>query len=65
MRDEGALVSCQWKQTQDFEANPETASGRMTLVFKKTGKDWKIVHLHTSPDMPKADRPLFPSEREN
>ncbi len=62
---EGAVVSCLWKQTQDFEANPETASGRLTLVFKKIGKDWKIVHLHTSPDMPKADRPLFPSEREN
>ena len=60
---EGALITCQWKQTQDFEANPESASGRMTLVFKKIGKDWKIVHLHTSPDLPKADRPVMPSEK--
>ena len=62
---EGALVTCQWKQTQDYEANTETASGRMTLVFKKIGKDWKIVHLHSSPDAPKPDRPVFPSEKTN
>ena len=62
---DGALITCQWKQTQDFEANSESASGRMTLVFKKIGKDWKIVHLHTSPDLPKADRPVMPSEKEN
>ena len=62
---EGALVACQWKQTQDYEANSESASGRMTLVFKKIGKDWKIVHLHTSPDNPPSTRPVFPSEKEN
>jgi ketosteroid isomerase-like protein len=59
----GAVVACQWKQTQDYEGNSESASGRMTLVFQKIGKDWKIVHLHTSPDLPKADRPVFPSEK--
>lgn len=62
----GALLTCQWKQTQDFDGVPEPApaSGRMTLVFKKIGKDWKIVHLHTSPDKPDATRPVFPSEKQ-
>jgi ketosteroid isomerase-like protein len=60
---DGAVVACQWKQTQDFEGNPESASGRMTLVFKKIDKDWKIVHLHTSPDNPPATRPVMPSEK--
>jgi ketosteroid isomerase-like protein len=59
----GAFVACQWKQAQDFEGNEESASGRMTLVFQKTGKDWKIVHLHTSPDNPPATRPVMPSEK--
>lgn len=61
----GAVVACQWKQTQDFEGNSESASGRMTLVFQKIGKDWKIVHLHTSPDNPAANRPVMPSEKTN
>ena len=60
----GAVVACQWKQTQDFEGNEESASGRMTLIFRKIGKDWKIVHLHTSPDNPPVTRPVFSSERE-
>ncbi len=60
-----AYVSCKWKQTQDFDGKPESASGRMTLVFNKIGKDWKVVHLHTSPDMPDANRPVMPSEKEN
>ncbi len=59
----GALLTCQWTQTQDYDGKPEVASGRMTLVFKKIGKDWKIVHLHTSPDNPAASRPVFPSEK--
>lgn len=59
----GAVVACQWKQTQDYEGNSESASGRMTLVFQKIGKDWKVVHLHTSPDNPPATRPVFPSEK--
>lgn len=61
---DGALLTCQWKQTQEFEANAESASGRMTLVFKKIGKEWKIIHLHTSPDNPPATRPVMPSERQ-
>lgn len=45
-----AYVSCKWKQTQENEGRAETSTGRMTLVFRKIGKDWKIVHSHTSPD---------------
>lgn len=59
----GAVLTCQWSQSQEFEGKPEIATGRMTLVFKKVGKDWKIVHLHTSPDNPAATRPVFSSER--
>ena len=60
-----AYATCKWKQSQEFDGKPESASGRMTLVFKLIGKDWKIVHLHTSPDSPAATRPVMPSEREN
>ncbi len=45
-----AYVSCKWKQTQENEGKAESSTGRMTLVFRKIGKDWKIVHSHTSPD---------------
>lgn len=58
-----AYVSCKWKQTQEYDGKLEDASGRMTLVFKKIGKDWKVVHLHTSPDNPPASRPVFDSEK--
>ncbi|MCD9186680.1 MAG: nuclear transport factor 2 family protein [Pyrinomonadaceae bacterium] len=60
-----AYVSCKWKQTQTYKEKLEDASGRMTVVFKLIGKEWKAVHLHTSPDNPPATRPVFPSEREN
>lgn len=50
-----AYVSCKWKQTQEFKGELEQSTGRMTLIFKKFGKDWKVLHLHTSPDS-------FPSE---
>ena len=59
-----AYVTCKWKQSQEYEGKLENASGRMTLVLKKMGKDWKVVHLHTSPDNPPATRPVLPSERE-
>ena len=59
----GAYVSCLWTQTQEYKGTPETASGRMTVVFRKVGNAWKAVHLHTSPDRPDAARPVFPSER--
>ena len=60
-----AYVSCKWKQTQENNGTVENSAGRMTLVFKLIGKDWKIVHRHTSPDRPDATRPVFPSERIN
>ena len=47
-----ALVTCLWTQSQNYKGNPETASGRMTLVFKKYGTAWKAIHLHSSPDSP-------------
>jgi len=48
----GAIVTCLWTQSQDYKGNPETASGRMTLVFKRIGTAWKAIHLHSSPDTP-------------
>jgi ketosteroid isomerase-like protein len=59
---DGAVVSCLWTQSQTFKGTPETASGRMTLVFKRVGKDWKAVHLHTSPDKQDPSR-VLPSEQ--
>ena len=53
---QGAVVTCLWTQTQTYKGEPDTASGRMTLVFKRVGNDWKAVHLHTSPDKPDASR---------
>jgi len=61
---DSAYITCKWKQQQEYSGKLETASGRMTLVFRLIGKDWKVVHLHTSPDSPDAARPVFPSERE-
>jgi ketosteroid isomerase-like protein len=49
---DAALVSCQWTQTQTYKGAPETASGRMTLVFRRIGTAWKAIHLHSSPDSP-------------
>lgn len=59
-----AYVSCKWTQSQEFDGKFETSSGRMTLVYKLIGKDWKITHRHTSPDKPDGTRPVFPSERQ-
>ena len=53
---DGAVVTCLWTQSQTFKGQPDTASGRMTLVFKRVGAEWKAVHLHTSPDKPDATR---------
>ncbi|MDQ3667408.1 MAG: nuclear transport factor 2 family protein [Acidobacteriota bacterium] len=58
---EGALITCLWTQSQTYKEVPETATGRMTLVFKRGGRDWKAVHLHTSPDKPDPSR-VLPSE---
>jgi ketosteroid isomerase-like protein len=58
-----AYVSCTWKQSQEFEGKLETAAGRMTLIFRLIGKDWKIVHAHTSPSRPLPTQPVMNSER--
>lgn len=62
---QSAYLTCKWKQTQEFDGKLESASGRMTLIFKRISKEWKAVHLHTSPDNPDLTRPVFPSERQN
>ncbi len=49
---DGAVVMCLWTQSQTYKGQPDSASGRMTLVFKRVGNEWKAVHLHTSPDKP-------------
>jgi ketosteroid isomerase-like protein len=49
---DGALVTCLWTQSQTYKGTPETASGRMTLVFRRIGTAWKAIHLHSSPDQP-------------
>jgi ketosteroid isomerase-like protein len=59
---DGAIVTCLWTQSQTFKGTAETASGRMTLVFKRIGTEWKAVHLHTSPDAPGTGR-VLPSEQ--
>jgi ketosteroid isomerase-like protein len=59
---DGAVVTCLWSQSQTYKSVPESASGRMTLVFRKAGGAWKAVHLHTSPDAPDSSR-VLPSEQ--
>ena len=59
---DGALITCLWTQNQSFKGQPDSATGRMTLVFKRVGTEWKAVHLHTSPDNPDATR-IPPSEK--
>jgi ketosteroid isomerase-like protein len=58
-----AYVSCTWIQNQEYDDKLEKASGRMTLIFKKVGSEWKVIHLHTSPNNPDTTRPVFPSDR--
>jgi hypothetical protein len=59
---DGAVVTCLWTQSQTYKDTPETATGRMTIVFRRIGTTWKAVHLHTSPDAPDPSR-LLPSEQ--
>lgn len=59
-----AYITCKWKQTQENNGSMEDSSGRMTLIFRLIGKDWKITHRHTSPDKPDVTR-IPPSERES
>jgi len=59
----GAVVTCVWTQSQNYKGAPETASGRMTLVFKRIGTAWKAIHLHSSPDTPNPAS-IPPSEQQ-
>ena len=59
---DAALITCLWTQSQNFRGADETASGRMTIVFRHIGNAWKAIHLHTSPDAPDASR-VLPSEQ--
>ena len=59
---DGAVVTALWTQSQTYKDTPETATGRMTIVFRRVGNEWKAVHLHTSPDRPDPSR-LMPSEQ--
>jgi ketosteroid isomerase-like protein len=59
-----AYVTCKWKQTQENDGKLEDASGRMSLIYRLVGKEWKVVHRHTSPDLPGPNRPVFDSERQ-
>ena len=42
--EEGALVRGRWKVV----TSKETLQGLFTVIFRKTGDGWKIVHDHTS-----------------
>ncbi|MEJ7618378.1 MAG: nuclear transport factor 2 family protein [Pyrinomonadaceae bacterium] len=59
---DGAVISCQWAQTQLFRGKPESAAGRLTVILRRIDSSWKIVHTHTSPDAPDSTR-LMTSER--
>ena len=59
---DAALITCLWTQSQTFRGVPETASGRMTIVFRRIGTQWKAIHLHTSPDKP-VPTSVMPSEQ--
>lgn len=60
-----AYATFKWTQSQEYDGKLESSTGRTTLVFKLVGKDWKVVHLHTSPDAPPATRVVVPSEKDN
>jgi ketosteroid isomerase-like protein len=45
---DGAWVFGRWEIARD----PDPAGGVFTLVFKRFGDVWKIVHDHTSTDPP-------------
>ena len=59
---DAALITCLWTQSMTFRGTPETDTGRMTIVFRRVGKDWKAIHLHTSNDNPDPSR-IPPSEQ--
>jgi ketosteroid isomerase-like protein len=58
----GAVVTCLWRQSQEFRGTPEASAGRLTVVFRLVNGGWKIVHTHSSPEAPDPSR-LAPSEQ--
>src|ERR1041384_1848991 len=59
---DAAVLTCLWTQSEELRGTQDTASGRMTLIFRRIGGAWKITHRHTSPDAPDPSR-LPASER--
>jgi ketosteroid isomerase-like protein len=59
---DGAVVTTLWRQSQEYRGTPETAAGRLTVVFRLINNGWKIVHTHSSPEAPDPSR-LMPSEQ--
>jgi ketosteroid isomerase-like protein len=59
---DAGMINCLWTQSQTFRGLPETASGRMTIVFRRLGTAWKAIHVHTSPEAPDPTR-VMPSEQ--
>ena len=59
---DAAFVTCLWTQSQTSDGKPESSTGRLSLVFRRVGTEWKIFHTHTSPDNPDPSR-VLPSER--
>ena len=53
---DGAVVAFLWTQSQTYDGAPDTATGRTTLVFRRIGKQWRVVHAHISPDSPDQTR---------
>ncbi len=53
---DGAVVAFLWTQSQTYDGTPDTATGRTSLVFRRIGKQWKVVHAHISPDSPDQTR---------
>lgn len=53
---DGAVIAFLWTQSQTYDGTPDTATGRTTLVFRRIGKLWKVVHAHISPDTPDQTR---------
>ena len=53
---DGAVIAFLWTQSQTYDGTPDTATGRTTLVFRRIGKQWKVVHAHISPDSPDQSR---------
>lgn len=60
---DAGVINCLWTQSQTFRGAPETASGRMTIVFRRIGAAWKAIHVHTSSEAPDPSR-LMPSDQE-